>query len=106
VTAAANALRIIAVLLYGGVVFGALWVVMTYYVIYQREKNNWVGLLPKHVYLIGLSYMAYATDSVVWAFQKWGEPLGPLTVINLLAGAIGIVAIKTMTRYQSKRMLP
>lgn len=101
-----DTLRVAALLLYGGVIIGALWVVLTYYQIWLREKDNWIGLLPKHVYLIGLSYIAYATDSVVWVFQKWGEPPGPFTAVNVLAGAVGVAAIRAMLQYQGKRLVP
>ena len=104
--ALADTLRAVAMALYAGIVVGALWVVLTYYTIYLREKNNWIGLLPKHVYLIGMSYLTYATGSIVWAFDKWNEPLGPLTIVNLAAGAVGVLAIKAMLQYQQKRMIP
>lgn len=101
-----DVVRVINVGLYAATVVAILWVVLTYYQIWIRERNSWVGLLPRHVYLIGISYIMYATGSVGVSFQNFGRPITPFTLLNAMAGAIGFRAVLCMIRYQSKRMLP
>jgi len=102
----ANTLRIVAFGLYAATVCGALWIVLTYYQIYLRERANWIGLVPRHVYLVGISYIIYATSAVAWTFQQWDRPPGPFTVANLTAGTIGLRAMLVMINFQAKRMTP
>lgn len=101
-----DALRVVNVLLYAAIVVGALWVVMTYYQIYVRDRGKWIGLLPKHVYLIGISYIIYATSSIGISFQYFNQAATPFTILNTVGGLLGIKALRVMIQFQSKRMIP
>ena len=102
----ANVLRVLSIAFYAATLVGAVWVVATYYGIYLRERHAWIGLLPKHVVLIGLSYIATVIDSIVEIIPRWGQSITFFTPLNLLAGVTGSYAIVTMLKYQRKRMLP
>lgn len=100
----ADFLRIVAALLYVTILGLSIYTVAVYYQAWSREKSiGWVGLLPRHVYLIGISYILYATGSVVWAAAYWGETLTPFTVLNVVAGAIGTYALKILLDYDKKQ---
>jgi len=101
-----DVVRTAAMAVYAAVIVSALRIVMRYYVIYRRDRDRWIGLLPQHVVLIGMSYITFATGSIAGSIERWGHPLTPFSFINLFAGALGIGAIRTMNHYQGKRMFP
>lgn len=83
--------------------------VIRYYYAARRgiKKGTAPGLLPKHVWLIGLSYLVLSGSAVFRHLDHLGEGAGnllPYLPVNLVGLAMGIYALHIMMSFQRSRV--
>jgi hypothetical protein len=102
-TGLADAVRIVAVLTYAVVMMMAVWVVMTYYDVYRRDRGGWGGLLPHHVWVVGISYLLYGAVTVGWSVVHFGDDLNVAAVTGVAAGLFGLYGMYLVLSFEKRR---
>jgi hypothetical protein len=100
----ADAVRIAAVLTYAVVMMMAVWTVLAYYDAYRRQRGGWEGLLPHHVWVIGLSYILYGAVSGGYAVVHFGDGLNAGAVLELVAGLVGLYGMRLVLAFEKRRV--
>lgn len=110
----ANLIRVMLAILPGTILFAiAAAVVRTYGAAYRLERKvrrarsrRSEGLLPKHVFYIGTSYLLLVLRSLIETVDRIYDdaPIAWWRVaMNLAAYALGVVALLTILRFERRR---
>lgn len=68
-----------------------------------RYREARAGLLPKHVWLIGTSYLIILADSIFSLIERLHKPLTPHTFIVLPGYVLGCMALHTILKFERLR---
>jgi len=98
----ADAVRILAVLAYAGVMPMAMWVILAYRDAHHRASDG-DGLLPHHVWVIALSYLLYGGAGSGYAVAHFGGALNAGAVTELAAGLLGLYGLGLILTFERRR---
>lgn len=103
----ADAVRILLILLPGAAI-GAITalVLVRYWRVYRTMmavEGDWLGLLPKHVVLIGSSYLVLIGYAIVDTCGHFHQPLGARPFIYGAAFLLGVAALWSLLGYERAR---
>lgn len=70
-----------------------LWVIKSYYAAYRRAPSGRHGILPHHVWLIGISYIILAAEAAWQNVERLGHSGTGYIVVNLVAFVCGCYAL-------------
>jgi MFS family permease len=99
-----DVLRIVGLVLGASTISVALVVTATYVKQYRTRRGTWRGLLPRHVVLIGVSYIGlllWAMEDMMQRFHE--DPSWRIPALFVLA-ALGFVAMWDVLGHQRHRV--
>lgn len=96
-------IRIVAIGL-GAALVGLAAVVVRFYFLARRMYPGAAGLLPSHVWKIGVSYLLFVAGAVTEVVLQFDDPLSWRLPYYGLAAAIGLWALSDIVRYERRRV--
>lgn len=97
-----NVLRFVCVVLAAVQIGMTLRIAQRYYQIWKSFGKERRGLLPHHVWLIGLAYTMLLGEAVSQNIARLGDPFSWHLPVNLVAFSVGTYALVDMIRFQQK----
>lgn len=95
--------RIVAIGL-GTALVGLAAVVVRFYFLAHRVTPGSAGLLPSHVWKIGVSYLLFVLSAVVEVVLRLDHPLSWRLPLYGAAALIGLWALSDIARYEHRRI--
>lgn len=102
----ADLIRIILVFIPGSLILGVVALVLiAYFKAYRSDKfkNARSGLLPKHVFLISISYSLLIIDEMLVVFERTGQGVSYHTILLVPACIAGVWAMWLVLTYERRR---
>jgi len=96
-------IRVVAVGV-GAALVGLAAVVVRFYFLARRAYPGVAGLLPSHVWKIGVSYLLFVVSAVVEIVLQIDHPLSWRLPYYGLAALIGLWALSDIIRYERRRI--
>ncbi len=96
-------IRLVAVGL-GAALVGLSAVVVRFYFLARRLAPSPAGLLPSHVWKIGVSYLLFVAGAVTEVMLQLDDPLNWRLPYYGLAALIGLWALSDLLRYERRRV--
>lgn len=98
--------RVLTVFVPGALVLAlTIFVVIAYYRAYRLDKfkKARTGLLPHHVWMIGVSYLLFAADGVWATAQRVREEFSPHLLLLAPAFLFGVAALYMVLQFERLR---
>jgi len=103
VTSFGNIVRIASILAYAVIMIMTVWVILTYYDAYRKQRDAWEGLLPHHVWVIGISYLLYGAVAAGWSVAHFGDTINLGSIAGMFGGLVGLYGMKLVLNFEKRR---
>lgn len=100
---AVDLVRVVAIGL-GAALVGLAAVVVRFYFLARRAFPGAAGLLPAHVWKIGVSYLMFVVGAVTEVILQFAHPLSWRLPYYGVAALIGLWALADIIRYERRRI--
>lgn len=102
----ADLLRVFTVFVPAAIIMGyVVLVIIAYFKAYrvERYKRARTGLLPHHVWLIGISYLLLIIDEILVVFERKSEEFTIHSWLLIPAFITGVLALNRVLKYERLR---
>lgn len=79
-------------------------IIVLYYRVYRRRKEGGnEGLLPKHVWMIGVSYLIVTFSAATNSIERLGDPPTIFAPLNITGFGVGVYALWLILKHLRRR---
>ncbi len=98
-----DVVRVVGLAAYTVVAGLTCYIIVIYYQAHRRRTPGERGLLPQHVWLLGVSHLLLATAVSFRILTRFGEPVSVTAGLGAVGLAVSVYGLALVLRFESRR---